>query len=206
MSRARRVLFAFALLLSACGGAAWAAPVFAASAPGVAPETVVLVATRELRDPLYGGTVLIARPLQGGRYVGFILNRPTRIQLGELFPAHEPSRRVRDPVFLGGPEDINVVTALVADHDSPGDGSMQLAPDLYLALTARTVDHVIESLSDHARFFAGAVLWQAGELDQELKQRAWYVLDLEPEVVMRKKTDDLWQELVQRAEIQDKGI
>ena len=145
-------------------------------------------------------------PLHGGQYVGFILNRPTRIQLAELFPTHEPSRKVREPIYLGGPEDLNVVTALVSDHASPGDGSMQLAPDLYLALSAQTVDHVIESLSDHARFFAGAVLWQPGELDQELRQHAWHILDLEPDVIMRKRTDGLWQELVQRAEIQDKGI
>ncbi len=206
MSFARNVFCSFVLLVSLLAGGLWTGATFAAPVLSGGSETIVLVATREFQDPLYGGTVLIAKPLHDGQYVGFILNRPTRIQLAELFPTHEPSRRVREPIYLGGPEDLNVVTALVSDHNSPGDGSMQLAPDLYLALSARTVDHVIESLSDHARFFAGAVLWQPGELDQELQQHAWYVLDLEPEVVMRKKTDGLWQELVQRAEIQDKGI
>ena len=94
----------------------------------------------------------------------------------------------------------------MAVHDSPGNGSMQLAPDLYLAIAAQTVDHVIETASDHARFFAGAVVWRPGELDDELKRGAWYVLDLEPELVLRKKTAGLWKELVQRAEIRDKAI
>jgi putative transcriptional regulator len=202
MSRTRNLVAAFVALASAAAAAAlWAAPTLDSASP-----SVVLVATREFRDPLYGRTVLIARPLQGGQYVGFILNRPTRIQLTELFPGHEPSKKVHDPIYLGGPDDLNVVTALVSDRNSPGDGSMQLGPNLYLALSAQTVDHVIETASDHARFFAGVVLWQPGELDQELKHRAWYVLDLEPDMVLRKRTDSLWQELVQRAEMQEKGI
>jgi putative transcriptional regulator len=50
------------------------------------------------------------------------------------------------------------------------------------------------------------VVWRPGELDEELKRGAWYVLDLEPGLVLRKKTAGLWQELVQRAEIRDKAI
>jgi putative transcriptional regulator len=177
------------------------APVLAASS-----DTLVLVATPKLRDPFYGGTVLIAKPLEAGQHVGFILNRPTRLALSDVFPSHEPSRKVREPIYLGGPSDVNVVVALVEGRANPGDGSMQLAPDLYLAVTAKTVDEVIENASDHARFFAGAVVWQPGELDRELKLRAWYVMDLEPDMVLRKQTDNLWQELVQRAEMKAKGI
>ena len=173
---------------------------------GAESRTVVLVATPQLHDPFYGETILIAKPLEGGQHLGFILNRPTKLSLADLFPEHEPSRSVHDPIYLGGPSDLNVVFALVADHASPGDGSMQISPDLYLAVAAPTVDHVIETASDHARFFAGMVVWRPGELDEELKRGAWYVLDLDPELVLRKKTAGLWRELVQRAEIREKGI
>ncbi|MBI2317254.1 MAG: YqgE/AlgH family protein [Betaproteobacteria bacterium] len=166
----------------------------------------MLVATPQFKDPIYGETILIAKPLQGGQYLGLILNRPTRFSLADVFPGHEPSRSVRDPIYLGGPSELDVVFALVAGHDSPGEGSMQLAPDLYLAVSAQTVDHVIETASEHARFFAGVVVWRPGELDEELKRGAWYVLELEPELVLPKKTEGLWQELVQRAEIREKGI
>jgi putative transcriptional regulator len=201
MSIARSSVTALFVLMLVVVNVVWTAPTL-----GAESETVVLVARPQLQDPFYGETILIAKPLEGGQHLGFIINRPTELSLADLFPEHEPSRSVHDPIYLGGPSDLSVVFALVADHDSPGDGSMQLAPDLYLAVAAQTVDHIIETASDHARFFAGAVVWQSGELDEELKRGAWYVLDLEPELVLRKKTIGLWQELVQRAEIREEAI
>ena len=64
---------------------------------------VILVAKRQLHDRLYGATILVARPIGQDQHIGFILNRPTQMTLGQLFPQHAPSKKVVDPVFLGGP-------------------------------------------------------------------------------------------------------
>jgi putative transcriptional regulator len=180
----------------------WTAPTLGAELS----DTVVLVATPQFQDALYGETILIARSLEDGQHVGFILNKPTQYLLADAFPEHAPSKKVRDPIYLGGPDEGDAVFALVASHDSPGSGWMQLAPDLFVAVAADTVDRIIESGADHARFFAGAVVWQPGELDEELKRGVWYVLEPEPELVLPKQTEGLWQQLVHRAEIRDKAI
>ena len=80
--------------------------------------------------------------------------------------------------------------------DSPGSRSMQIASDLYLAHERDVVDRIIETEADHARFFAGLVLWRPGELDQEIKRGFWYVLDAETSLVLRKSTQGMWEELV----------
>lgn len=169
-------------------------------------EAVMLVAKPQFKDPIYGETIVIARPIGEGQHVGFILNRPTRISLAEAFPGHGPSEAVRTPIYFGGPAEINAVFALVASRSSPGRGSMQLTPDVFLVIAADTVDRVIETDADHARFFAGVVLWQPGELDEELKRGAWYVLDPEPELVLPQKTEGMWQRLVHRAFLRENGI
>lgn len=169
-------------------------------------ESVMLVAKPQFRHPIYGETILIAMPIGEGRHVGFILNRPTRISLAEAFPDHAPSETVRDPIYFGGPAEVNAVFALVARSNSPGRGSMQLTPDVFLVIASDTVDRVIETDSDHARFFAGVVVWQPGELDEELKRGAWYVLDPEPELVLPQKTEGMWQRLVHRAVLRENGI
>ncbi len=176
------------------------------TAAATAPEAVILVATPQFRDPLYGGTILIAKPMEGGRHVGFILNRPTKYTLSDAFPEHSPSKRVRDPLYLGGPEEIDTVFALVNGHESPGKGSLQLGEDLYLATAAETVDRVIETLANRARFFVGAVWWRPGELKEELRRGVWYVFDPEPDLILPKKTEGLWQELVRRAVFRERGI
>ena len=123
-------------------------------------EPVLLVAQRKLQSPIYSSTVLLVKPIANGAHIGFIVNKPTRMKLGELFPEHEPSRKVADPLFLGGPADLNTVFALVERHGAAGDGALQITPDLFLAAEVKAVDHVIEAEADHARFFVGLVVWR----------------------------------------------
>jgi putative transcriptional regulator len=175
---------------------------FSAAAAAAAPgETVLLVAKRQLDDdPLWNSTILLAKPVEGGGYVGFIVNKPTTMSLGELFPEHAPSKKVADPLFLGGTVDINRVFALVERHASAKDSAILVAPDLFLAYDSNAVDRIIESESDHARFFLGLVVWRPGQLDDEIERGLWYVQKPEVALVLRRKTDDLWEELVRRAE------
>ena len=162
-------------------------------------DTMILVAKRQLRDQLYGSTILIVKPLGEDRHVGFIINKPTQMTLGKLFPNHGPSQKVVDPVYLGGPFNSQVIFALVNRPDSPGGRSVRIAPDLYLAVDSQVVDRIIESEPHHSRFFAGMVLWKPGELADEMKRGLWYTLDARAEVVL-KKADGLWEDLVGRSE------
>jgi len=163
-------------------------------------DTVLLVAKRNLRDRLYGGTVIVTRSLGEDRHLGFIVNKPTTMTLGKLFPKHGPSQKVIDPVYLGGPMGPEVIFALVKGAQSPGGRSLQLAPGLYVAYDSTVVDRIIETQPQQARFLAGMVLWAPGELDEELRRGLWYTLDPHPENFLRKSSDGLWEELVTRAE------
>jgi len=187
----------FAVLLLA--GIAFAlTPALRAHSEGTS-DTMILVAKRQLRDQIYGSTILIVKPLGEDRHVGFIINKPTQMTLGKLFPNHGPSQKIADPVYLGGPFNAQVIFALVQRPDSPGGRSVRIAPDLYLAIDSNVVDRIIESEPQHARFFAGMVLWKPGELSEELKRGLWYSLDARSELVL-KKADGLWEELVGRSE------
>lgn len=174
-----------------------------ASAPAQQPgdEPLILVAKPALRDNLYGATILVAKPLGNKQHIGFIVNKPTRVTLAKLFPDHVPSRKVAEPVFLGGPVNSETIFALVQRKDSPGSRSMQIAPDLYLAHERDVVDRIIETEADHARFFAGLVLWRPGELDAEIRRGFWFVLDADSSLVLRKSTQGMWEELV-RSQVQ----
>jgi putative AlgH/UPF0301 family transcriptional regulator len=169
-------------------------------------QTVLLVAKRNLHDRLYGSTILIAKPLGDDRHVGFIVNRPTTLTLGKLFPKHAPSQKVVDPVYLGGPNGPEVIFAMVKNRDNPGGRSIQLAPGLFLAFDSSVVDRIIETQSQQARFFAGMVLWAPNELAEEVRRGLWYVLDPQPDILLRKSTDGLWEDLVDRAERKENAI
>lgn len=182
----------FAVALIAC------APV--ARAADFETEPVMLVAKPALQaDQLYHSTILIVKPMGDDQHIGFIVNRPTPLTLGRLFPDDEPSQKVTEPVYLGGPVSTEVLFALVRRPESPNSRSMQITPDLYAVVDRVGVDEIIENESDHARFYAGLVLWQPGELRTELNRGFWYVLDADSDLVLRKSTDGMWEELLERS-------
>jgi putative transcriptional regulator len=171
---------------------------FTLAAPALAQDdAMILIAHPAFRDLEYRQTVLIAAPAPNGGHVGVILNRPTRRSLGSLFPEHEPSKKVIDPVYYGGPFSRGALVALVHADQSPGAGSVPLMKDLYLAFRANTIDHVIETTPNEARYFVGYVGWRPGELKSEIDRGLWTVLNADIDMVFRKDTEGLWEELLQ---------
>lgn len=175
----------------------------AAAVPRGAPaqdgEAVLLVAQPMFRALDYRQTVLIAAPAPSGGHVGVIINRPTQRSLGSLFPEHEPSKKVIEPVFYGGPFSRDALVALVKTDATPGAGSVPIMKHLYLAFRANTIDHVIESTPNAARYYVGYVGWRRGELQREIDSGLWAVLDADLDVVFRKDTEGLWEELLQQS-------
>ena len=161
-------------------------------------DAMLLVAHPGFRDVEYRQTVLLAAPAPNGGHVGVILNRPTRRSLGSLFPEHEPSKKVVEPVFYGGPFSRGALVALVRADHTPGGGSVLLMRNLYLAFRANTIDHVIETTPNEARYFVGYVGWRPGELKNEIDRGLWSVMNAEVDTVFRKDTDGLWEELLQQ--------
>lgn len=173
-------------------------------APGIAraqlqEDAMLLVAHPAFRDLEYRQTVLLAAPAPNGGHVGVILNRPTKRSLGSLFPEHEPSKKVVEPVFYGGPFSRGALVALVRADQAPGGGSVPLMQNLYLAFRANTIDHVIETTPNDARYFVGYVGWRPGELKSEIDRGLWSVMNADVDTIFRKDTDSLWEELLQQS-------
>jgi putative transcriptional regulator len=179
--------------LAACLFLALSAAAFAQSQD----EAVLLIAHPAFRDLEYRQTVLIAAPVPSGGHVGVILNRPTRRSLGSLFPDHEPSKKVAEPVYYGGPFSRGALVALVKADHAPGAGSVLLMKNLYLAFRANTIDEVIENTPNEARYFVGYVGWRPGELRTEIDRGLWSVHNADVGTIFRKDTEGLWEELLQ---------
>lgn len=187
--------------LALVGSLAAAAAGAHAQTPSAAPDTSaakIVVASPELGGG-YANTVLLTVPAPDGRHFGFILNRPTQTNLASLFPGHQPSAKVPGPVFFGGPEMTTAIFAVVKSQATPGPASMQLLPGLYVVYQEQEVDQVIEQHPQDARFFVGFVVWRPGELADEYRKGAWYALDPEVDIVMKRDTGDMWKSLVERA-------
>ena len=101
-------------------------------------------------------------------------------------------------MYYGGPYSSNALVALVRARHDPG-GSVPLMKNLYLAFRATTIDHVIETTPNDARYYVGYVGWRAGELRREIERGLWSVLGPDVNTVFSKDTERLWEELLRQA-------
>jgi putative transcriptional regulator len=179
----RNVLLAF--LLACCGAAARAQPT---------DKPLMLVAAPAMQG-LYSHTALIVVPA-GKHHLGFIVNRATAVRLAAVLPQHAASAKVLDPVHFGGPDMADTLFAVV--RGNPGADALPLFGGLYLASSAAALARVMEQSPADARYFAGFVAWEEGDLQKELSSGNWYVTDADAALFFQRDTSRLWEELVER--------
>jgi putative AlgH/UPF0301 family transcriptional regulator len=57
------------------------------------------------------------------------------------------------------------------------------------------IDRIIETTPNDARYFAGFVVWQPGELDEEVRSGAWEVDPADASAVFSANPEMLWKTL-----------
>jgi putative transcriptional regulator len=158
-------------------------------------QPMTLVATPRLASSEFNETVLFAAPLPNGMHIGFIVNRPSDVPLATAFPEHGPSRKVVDPVYFGGPIMPQMVVAVVRTPAQDAKTQLELMPGVVLVVDGEAIDRIIETTPNDARYFAGFIVWQPGELDDEIRAGAWEVDPADPSAVFSAHPEMLWKTL-----------
>jgi len=148
--------------------------------------------------PLVGGVpfdravVLILEHDQGGA-VGLVLNAATDIPVQDHLP--DLARVVSPPstIHIGGPVETETAIVLAKSGTASFLRPTELA-NIGIIDPANLPDDL-----DALRVFAGYAGWEAGQLDTELAEGAWWVLSADRSVVFAADTSDLWSRSVARA-------
>jgi putative transcriptional regulator len=161
----------------------------------------LLVATPGLVDPNFFRTVILVVEHNDDGAVGVVLNRPSETPL-QPGPLEGWTDLAADPslVFVGGPVSETAAVCLGRLHPHAslpgwepvvgGLGVVDLAQELDETLTRGAIDRV--------RVFAGYAGWGAGQLEDEIDEGAWYVLDADPEDALSSQPGGLWRFVLQR--------
>lgn len=162
-----------------------------------ASRTFFLVAEPQMQDPNFRETVVLVTEIGRAQTTGVIINRPTNRSLANLLPSQR-FKRFTDPIFWGGPVQLNDVFALFKADRIPGE-AIPMLPGLYLALSPDTVDALISAPPERIRFFAGYSGWGPGQLRGEVERGDWIMVDADPEAIFRRDTSTLWQDMLRRS-------
>lgn len=168
-------------------------------APDVDLTGRLLVATPAITDGVFHRSVVLLLHHGTDGAQGIILNRPLEADIDAVLPgwgslAVDPAR-----MFQGGPVQIDSALG-VAMIPGVGDGIpglRRLFGSIGLVdLDQEPIGLVGEVLG--VRIFAGYAGWTVGQLETEIAEGSWYVVDCEPGDVVAADSAHLWRTVLAR--------
>ena len=150
-----------------------------------APNALLLVAKPSLVDPNFSRTVVLVTQAEDASTVGVILNRPTTVR----------DERTGESVYSGGPVMPRTVVALFRSEGVPSAPSFHVLQGIYLSMHPA----IVEQFQPPYRLYAGFAGWMPGQLESEIARDGWYLLPPSEELLFRRDTTGMWEELLDRA-------
>lgn len=179
-----------------------------------------------LADPNFSRTVVLLLAYGDEGALGVVLNRPSETPVEEVVPAW--AERVTPPgvLFTGGPvqpeaaicvghhldptlgADLDLAGVAFGeeavtlgeddeDEDDPFGGYSPLTSTLGTVDLRREPEEIAVALGG-LRVFKGYAGWGPGQLDDELEEKAWFVLEGSPDDVLTDDPGALWERVLRR--------
>ncbi len=204
-ARAHRARFQMATALTALLVAATpaAAP---AGTPASEPKLAkgqFLIAQRSLHDPNFAETVVLLLDYSPDGALGVVVNRPSAVQLSQLWPELEKLAQRPDTLHTGGPVATGQILMLLRDAEVPED-AQHVFGDVSTSASRELLEQLIGDgiPRDRLRIYAGYAGWAPGQLDHEVERGDWIVWPADAGSVFSEAPHEVWHELVRHGSAQ----
>ncbi len=161
----------------------------------------VLVMERQTADPVFGQSVILLIEYSAGGVVGVMLNHSSDVPLSRLREVEGTAKR-SDTLYVGGPVEIEQVTALVRMPTAPPD-AIHVAGDLYAVQSKPGLEAALKASKgpDGLRVYLGYCGWVIPQLQNEVNSGSWYIFDRGEQFAFDSAPGTLWSRLIGRAEL-----
>ncbi len=158
----------------------------------------LLVAAPALADPNFERTVVLMLSHDDDGALGVVVNRPTEVPITSILPDWQPVVSQPDVVFRGGPVSLDSALGLVilANEDEPL-GVRRVRGQLGV-VDLDAPPEVVSPAVAGMRVFAGYAGWSPDQLESEIDEGAWYVVDAETTDAFTNSAEDLWRSVLRR--------
>jgi putative transcriptional regulator len=192
----RALGLALCLLLAAAGGTQ------AYAQQNQRPNGLFLIAKPSLVDPMFSRSVVLVTQTDDGGTVGVVINRPTKLKLGQFLSQIDTSK-YQDPVYLGGPVMRQALVAVFRSDTTPKAAAFHVLKGIYLTMHSDNIESLLKQSDARYRIYAGFSGWLPNQLQSEVMRDGWYFLQADEATLFRKSTEGMWEELLERAKKSD---
>ena len=158
----------------------------------------LLVASPALLDPNFARAVVLICDENEDGVMGLILNRPFRVEVATYAPEWGPLASPPPRVFEGGPVHREVALAIGRmREEAPVTGWTPVTDVLGIVdLDGNPADFWGDIVG--LRVFSGYAGWSVGQLEAEIAEQAWFVVDAAPADPFDPEPTDLWEQVLRR--------
>jgi len=166
--------------------------------PGSVPaKGRILVSQPALTDKFFGrAVVLLAEHGIEGSF-GLIINKPAKIKLSKVVNEQLP---FDSDLYLGGPVSVDNLF-FVHSKGKLMHASLKIINGVYWGGNQLELKNLMAEgkiTGDDIRFYAGYSGWQPKQLEREMNENSWIVLEAEKEFIFDPNPEDLWKRIVLR--------
>ena len=160
----------------------------------------LLVATPALLDPNFFRSVVLLVEHDVDGAAGVVLNRPSEMDLASAPPLGSWRSVAAEPslIFVGGPVQPTAAICLARMSKPPAEIGFKPVVDGLGVLDLDNDPDRIRTNLDRVRVFAGYAGWGGGQLEHEIEEGSWYVLDADPEDALSSEPVGLWRSVLKR--------
>ena len=160
----------------------------------------LLVAAPALTEPTFSRTViLLLQHSRGNGALGVVLNRPSRTSVDEVLPAWTVLTRDPALVFEGGPVQPQAAICLGRGRpDAPASPAYAVLDGVLGTVDLDASPDELAATVDQVRIFAGYAGWSPEQLEGEVEEGSWWVLDALPGDAFSAHPELLWAQVLRR--------
>ncbi|WP_405848025.1 YqgE/AlgH family protein [Streptomyces niveus] len=158
----------------------------------------LLVATPALADPNFDRAVVLLLDHDEEGSLGVVLNRPTPVGVGDILESWGGLAGDPGVVFQGGPVSLDSALGLAVIPGDEGPLGWRRVHGAIGLVDLETPPELLARALGSLRIFAGYAGWGPGQLENELTEGAWYVVESEPGDVSSPRPERLWRAVLRR--------
>lgn len=157
----------------------------------------LLISEPFLDDPYFNRTVILLCEHNDEGSFGFVLNKYVQLKINELL---DDFPQFQGKIGLGGPVN-NTNLYYIHTLGEAVEGSNLIVDNIYMGGNFETIRALLDSgqLNEQdVRFFVGYSGWTKDQLNEEIRQNAWYVAEASNLSLMKLQSASMWNEILKK--------
>ena len=162
----------------------------------------------QMMDPNFAKTVVLLTDYTDEGAFGLVVNRQMEEPAWTLVKTEPPVRVDPDlKLWVGGPVDPQRTWVLMSEAQGPDEEQREILPGVLLSVSHElTLEMLQAPPSSKTRVIVGYSAWGPGQLDNELAESSWLMMDVDPALIFSVPADRMWETAIRKLGADPSGL